>query len=411
MNSAFPEFFLQERLGSFSWSPGPSNGGRSLKSFCDVTLQDVIGRVVQSDKKNIKAGTGSSAPAVDEAEDLVERLRSLRVVDGDIPEINYSSLRFPIMFRADLPAQKFPNRFPNDPGYVVPLYVAATRGLALKDVDFLLGGSALEILANRSIDDDCSYLLQRVKNVIVMAKSKDYVQNYADVGFQFERLVTGAGIGDLHGKIKHENLQVMRIGTMKVLFSADVDAIDASGNVVEVKSGNPRYFGSKVMFQMLSSGAQSLVFADKRGSSLNGIIKRTIDELMEEHAQSQRLRMQRNIVSALTAIKEKSAEISESFPCRLVLTGAEGILLQPRPESESLLPKVEVVDALLLTAASKSVASQKSSSSVTPAAPPGAAVSSLSMLPSIIQAKLPIIGASVVREEKPLSSVLKKNPP
>jgi hypothetical protein len=46
--------------------------------------------------------------------------------------------------------------------------------------------------------------------------------------------------------MQHENMQLMRIGPFNVLFAADVDAVDAAGRVVEIKSGNPRYFGSKV---------------------------------------------------------------------------------------------------------------------------------------------------------------------
>jgi hypothetical protein len=72
------------------------------------------------------------------------------------------------------------------------------------------------------------------------------VQNYAEPGFQFERLVTGGQLDGHHELMHHESMQLMRIGAFNVLFSADVDAVDAAGRVVEIKSGNPRYFGSKV---------------------------------------------------------------------------------------------------------------------------------------------------------------------
>ena len=72
------------------------------------------------------------------------------------------------------------------------------------------------------------------------------MQNYADTGFQFQRLVTGGRIDGRHGHMKHESMQLMRIGPFNVLFAADVDAVDAAGRVVEIKTGNPRFFGSKV---------------------------------------------------------------------------------------------------------------------------------------------------------------------
>ena len=75
---------------------------------------------------------------------------------------------------ANLPPQTYPNRFPNDPGYIVPLYVALQRGVALTDIDFVLGGSALDVLANRAFDSEggVSYLVQRAAGVIVVAMSK-----------------------------------------------------------------------------------------------------------------------------------------------------------------------------------------------------------------------------------------------
>ena len=48
----------------------------------------------------------------------------------------------------------------------MPLYVAVSRGLSLADLDFVLGGSALDFLANRSAVDNeggsKKYLAQRV---------------------------------------------------------------------------------------------------------------------------------------------------------------------------------------------------------------------------------------------------------
>ncbi len=72
------------------------------------------------------------------------------------------------------------------------------------------------------------------------------MQNYADTGFQFERLVTGGRLDGRHGLMQHESMQLMRMGPFNVLFAADVDAVDAAGKVVEIKTGNPRFFGSKV---------------------------------------------------------------------------------------------------------------------------------------------------------------------
>ena len=51
-------------------------------------------------------------------------------------------------------------------------------------------------------------------------------------------------------------VQTMRIGDFKVLVDTEVDAIDDLNQPVEIKSGNPKYFGTKLMFQMISSGSR-----------------------------------------------------------------------------------------------------------------------------------------------------------
>jgi hypothetical protein len=46
----------------------------------------------------------------------------------------------------------------------------------------------------------------------------------------------------------------MQIYSLTVLFSADVDAIDKDFALVEVKASNDKYWGTKVMFQVISNG-------------------------------------------------------------------------------------------------------------------------------------------------------------
>ena len=93
---------------------------------------------------------------------------------------------------------------------------------------------------------------------ILVAKKKDYAQNLADVGFQFERYVTGGDMMDTKTNTSVEHIHIMKVGERTVLFRAEVDAIDGNGSALEVKASNPRYWGTKVMFQMISSGSSKL---------------------------------------------------------------------------------------------------------------------------------------------------------
>ena len=160
---AFPKFTLIKKLGIFSWNPGPDCNSR-LKPFADVTARDVLSRL---QREPVRAGGAAGADG------LADDMQRMALGVG-VPQVMHSSVRLPVNFKLDLPPQNFANRFPNDPGYIVPLHAALQRGVSLKDIDFVLGGSALDVLANRTFDPDggCSYLVQSAAGVIVVAKSK-----------------------------------------------------------------------------------------------------------------------------------------------------------------------------------------------------------------------------------------------
>ena len=291
---AFPSFQPMCTLGIIAWEPKGVE-----KKLADLTVSDILG------------GLGSA------------RLP----VTIQIPQI-----RGRTFFKSHLPPQRVPNGFPNNPGYVVPLFVAMSRfGVGLDDIDFVLGGSGLHVLATQAIErsnnepDDTKYLVQRVGNVLLLAKSKSYVQDFSDVGFQFERLVTAGCMEDAHDLTHFESLHIMRIGEFRVLFAAECDAVEyrmhartpcgivsaACVHLCICRQGRLRGAGrdqggepallrpegrvptslractharmhgcvhtclcasmKQVMFQMISSGAEVLVQADKRGKELLGI--------------------------------------------------------------------------------------------------------------------------------------------
>jgi hypothetical protein len=171
ISQAFPKFALTKQLGIFSWNPGPDSNSR-LKPFADVTADDVLSRVpVQRERVGAGGGAG--------ADGLADDLQRMALGAG-VPQVLHSTVRLPVTFMTGLPPQELTNRFPNDPGYIVPLLEALQRGVSLQDIDFVLGGSALDVLANRTFDPDggCSYLVQRAAGVIVVAKSK-YAASFA----------------------------------------------------------------------------------------------------------------------------------------------------------------------------------------------------------------------------------------
>mmetsp|Transcript_10507 Transcript_10507/g.23643 ORF Transcript_10507/g.23643 Transcript_10507/m.23643 type:complete len:317 (-) Transcript_10507:89-1039(-) len=313
---SFGIFEEQGRIGIFCWDPE----GIDQKEHCEVTTEDIL--------RGLKNPTASLSKIVS-------------------PE----SLHFPKRF-CNLPPQKCTNMFPHEMGYIVPLHMAKKMGVDLQKVDFVLGGSSLNVLALREIerqgsDDPTKYLVQKcpVADVILIVKSKVYETNYSDFGFQFERFVTGGRMEDKHDVRLFESLQLMKIGDFTVLFSAEADAVDDAGCPVEIKSGNPKWFGSKVMFQMISSGSKTLVMANKTGKdTLAGVSKLSQEQMINTHSASVRARWGENILGALTELKH-SELVGTDGPVEMDFSQG-GMLLKPCSDRH-LLPTRKVVEELL----------------------------------------------------------------
>ena len=76
-----------------------------------------------------------------------------------------------------------------------------------------------------------------------------YSQDYAALGFQLERLLTGKGLADQHNPMTVEHLQVIQMRGFQVLFSAETDAVDETDSVVEIKASNPKFGGQRRCFR------------------------------------------------------------------------------------------------------------------------------------------------------------------
>ena len=198
--------------------------------------------------------------------------------------------------------------FPHASGRVVSLYIAVKKfGHDLSQIDFLFGGSTLNMFAEKCIpiDGDTKLIAQKCRNVIMVFKHKSYRMDYNLVGYQFERLVTGKPVEQRHDTTHHESLTLWRIDGHNVMFCAEIDAIDHVGNPVEIKASNPRYFGTKVMFQMISSGSETLVMADRRGNKLDRIMTKTIGHMIAQHSNEKLNLAHNNILHCIKILKKK----------------------------------------------------------------------------------------------------------
>jgi hypothetical protein len=118
------------------------------------------------------------------------------IVIDKVPQtlLSLKDLKVPCSFEMSLEPDLYKSTYPYGQYDVASLYVASKhRKVDLDDMDFMFGGSTLELLATADDTTASSYLVCRIpttKNEILVRKCKEYVQNFSDVGYQFERYVT-----------------------------------------------------------------------------------------------------------------------------------------------------------------------------------------------------------------------------
>ena len=155
-------------------------------------------------------------------------------------------------------------------------------------------------------------------------------------------------MSDTSGKSKHvEHIHMMKIEEKTVLFRAEVDAADADGSLVEVKASNPHFWGTKVMFQMISSGSSKLCHGEKSREKsgrwwLDQITLRSLSSISKKALVGFDIKtLETNIVESMKAIQSQlkgdgTHEVSFS----------KGGSLSLQASAIDLLPPDDIVKAL-----------------------------------------------------------------
>jgi len=220
-------------------------------------------------------------------------------------------------------------------------------GVDLKQIHFVVGGSALNMLNEQQIDTDTKYVVQRYRNMIFVVKHKPSVQNYADIGFQFERLVCGGKFEDKHDLTIFEHMQILEIGEHRVFMSAEVDGTTEERLPVEIKANNPSYWGYKTTLQMVSSGSTFLVHGRKKGKTqLVGIDKWTLDQVVKKAGSKDSwARVQAKILQGLDSLALACKDLDEDKIYEIIWNG--GLKVVFLNEKIEILPQKEVIHELL----------------------------------------------------------------
>jgi len=316
--SPFKVFKCIADLGYYGWHPkGP------YKILTDVTASDI--------KQNIDIEM--KPPLAESVEDLNEKLPK---------------------YFASLSPQEYQHKYPYNQPYITPLYVSVKhKGVKIQDINFLFGGSVLEVFANKYIPSGKSYVATVIQgtDIILVAKDDEYIKNYSDDGFQFERLVTGKKIEDIHDPSTLTHLQLMEVSGFCVLFAAEVDAMDDNGKPIEITKSNPRWWGTRIVFQMLSNGSGTLYSGVNIHGQLMSVQQRSLSSAIHYALRYKSCsKLEENISECMQMLKKslQNKKIKEGLFLEISFDGSGLVLNSLENKNQGLLPPKHVIDQLFL---------------------------------------------------------------
>jgi hypothetical protein len=261
-------------------------------------------------------------------------------------------------YYASLSPQEYMNKYPHNPSFIPSLYVSVKeKGVKIQDVDFVFGGSTLEMFVNKSFPSEKHYVTTLIHgtNTILVANDDEYIQDYSDPGFQFERLVTNKKFEDLHDLSLVEHLQLMCVSGFHVLFVAEVDAMDENGKPIERTQSHPKQRGTQLMFQMISNGCKTLYSGKKRRGKLLSVKKRKLSKIIRKTLSHQNIRkLQENITECMERLRKavQNHKLKKGYFNEICFEGNFGeqvLVLKPLEDgAQGLLPPKHIIEELLL---------------------------------------------------------------
>lgn len=206
------------------------------------------------------------------------------------------------------------------------------------------------MLASKSVGSG-TYIATRIPGTscIVVDNRKSYSKNLAQLGFQFERFMTGKDMSDTEDTSSVDHLHTMRVGAKTVLFVAEVDATDENDCPVEIKTSDPSNWSLRVIFQMISNGSANLCQGEKEGWGVKKVSMKSLSSVAEFSLQSRQWRdiktLEKNI---LDGMNELASQIKDVGMYRLNFCDKS---LELFPESDLLqccvLPAENIVRQLI----------------------------------------------------------------
>jgi hypothetical protein len=291
---------------------------------------------------------------VKSADEIIRHIDINRTPKSILP---VTQLKLPCSFDMSLRPNVLLNKYPFEKYDLASLYVASKyRNVDLNKVDFIFGGSTLEMLARH--DASNPYMVCRVPTVtanhilLLVRKCKEFTLNFADIGYQFRRYVTTGSMSHSKSVNFLEHIQVMEIDSkFKVLFCAEADACDDDGmDPIKITTSNTRRWYTKVMFQMISSGSPTICCGIKgENNVLNNVSMRSLSDVTAEALRNRSCnKLERNIVNGMQALRDQMMDKAVNESYKISFNGDGELMLQRViTRYATMLPSEDVVRDLL----------------------------------------------------------------
>jgi len=320
----FKSFQVEADSPIFCWKPK----GRSIEHLYLVKTSDIL-KCLDLDEKP------------DEIAEFVE-------IGHNIMQYNGRRHAGPVKNGEPEICHQTHHNFPYDAGYVPSLYVAKRYfGRNLEEIDFLFGGSILNMIATKEVPRKCgtTVIAQKYKNIIIVCKRRKHC-NFNQLGYLFESLFKSQ-YQNRSTKLQ-EGQRIIKIGNFRILFCAQVDAVEKDQSV-EIKYGNYCLEKAKLatIFQMISNGSSTLLNGKPNMGWLWGTVgsvqRFTLEQLLSKCSLEDCKKAENNI---LDCIKEMKQKIEDGKIYEITFKHDE-IFLRLCEQDKSILPSAEALFDLL----------------------------------------------------------------
>lgn len=255
-------------------------------------------------------------------------------------------------------------KFPYDDTFLTPMHVAVQRdGFDLNEIDFVMGGSPLHMLAHaappgksssrRPGDKQKQFIACLVPgtNIVEVKWHEDYEINLSDKRYQLRRFVTEGNVKGEADKDSFGHVHLMTIGgRFKVLFCGETDAVDSNGDLVKIKSGDAMYWDSRLAFQMISGGFAKMFGGKKEGDSLEKVMDYALPAVLRRYCPRHAVSFfEENILTSLKRLREFADEglFEEGKASYQVSFDKSDIVLERLVNRQSHYPALDVVSEML----------------------------------------------------------------